>query len=192
MRMLSVFHMAGQVRLGVRSVTWIIHSPHMLAYSVWQTRQHKECNFISYEYSRVRPCYWYVSWDKNVYRYMYMYCIPSMTLWGVYMYNFFSAGTVNVTLQDVLIFVTTLDCKPPLGFRQLPRLRFIHDDERILPTACTCSCVLSLPTAPCEYHLFRRWRLEEETVALAECKDWTSLRSVFTLSLFPKTFIILK
>ena len=86
--------------------------------------------------------------------------------------TYFLAGTVNIILQDVLIFATALDCKPPLVFKQCPQLRFIHDNERILPTASTCSFVLSLPTAPCEYSLFKQ-RMEMSfggDSSLVQCK----------------------
>ena len=51
----------------------------------------------------------------------------------------FTDGLLDVTLEDVLIFFTGCDRKPPLGFSRIPELYFLHDKNSTMATASTCS-----------------------------------------------------
>ena len=54
-------------------------------------------------------------------------------------------------MKDVMVFATTYDSPPPLGFKDQPTIKFIHREERTLATASVCSCTVNLLTAPCDY-----------------------------------------
>ena len=59
-----------------------------------------------------------------------------------------SAETVGITPQQLLIFATGADQKPPLGFPKQPTINFNHNSfpvgVRKYPTANTCGLVLNL------------------------------------------------
>ena len=62
----------------------------------------------------------------------------------------------QVTLQNILSFVTATDRIPAGGFSSKLTLHFLHDMRDTLATASTCDCELRLPTAyaNCNYDAF--------------------------------------
>ena len=58
-----------------------------------------------------------------------------------------------VTLEDILIFFTGLDCEPPLGFHPKPTLKFTDSD---LATAGTCDMGFCLPIKHDQYDIIQR------------------------------------
>ncbi|XP_019857667.1 PREDICTED: G2/M phase-specific E3 ubiquitin-protein ligase-like [Amphimedon queenslandica] len=63
-------------------------------------------------------------------------------------------GSIDVTLDDVLIFLTGSDREPPLGFSRTPEVTFLHDASRTMALASTCTLELKLPTCHNEYSSF--------------------------------------
>lgn len=52
----------------------------------------------------------------------------------------------SVTLRlDLLAFITGADQIPPSGFDGIPQIQFLHGNA-ILPTACTCTPAINLPS----------------------------------------------
>ena len=54
-------------------------------------------------------------------------------------------GSMECTLEDVLIFVSGADKVPPLGFPNDPCLEFL-EREYVLPTVSMCSVILTIAT----------------------------------------------
>ena len=54
-----------------------------------------------------------------------------------------AGGSLDVTLESVMVFATGCDNVPLLGFERQPRLEFSVNER--LPTASTCSPTLRLP-----------------------------------------------
>uniref|UniRef100_A0A671XEA4 HECT domain-containing protein n=1 Tax=Sparus aurata TaxID=8175 RepID=A0A671XEA4_SPAAU len=68
-------------------------------------------------------------------------------------------GTRPVTLEQMLIFASGIDCIPPLGFPNHPTIQFLHDSNgyrRIFPEANTCEVILRLPLHP-SYSIFTEY-----------------------------------
>ncbi|KAL7408084.1 hypothetical protein ABVT39_018006 [Epinephelus coioides] len=68
-------------------------------------------------------------------------------------------GTRPVTLEQMLIFASGIDCIPPLGFPNHPTIEFLHDsngNRRIFPEANTCEVILRLPLHP-SYSIFMEY-----------------------------------
>ena len=63
-------------------------------------------------------------------------------------------GVINLTLGDLLVFVTGADHPPPLGFLLSPEVEFTDDTSRTLPWASTCTVMLYLSVHLKEYDLF--------------------------------------
>ena len=61
------------------------------------------------------------------------------------MFNFpFTDSLVpDVTIEDILIFVTGASANPPLGFELNPTIRFV--EWKCLPFASSCDNVLKFP-----------------------------------------------
>ena len=60
----------------------------------------------------------------------------------------------EISLGDVLAFITGADALPPLGFDKEPTIQFFPDRER-LPNASTCIPSLRLPRSLTEYYEFK-------------------------------------
>ena len=70
-------------------------------------------------------------------------------------YFSFSESTVEVTLQDVLVFFTGCDCKPTGFYNQIPKLTFLRGSNDTLATATTCELNLRLPVCYTDYDQFK-------------------------------------
>lgn len=56
-------------------------------------------------------------------------------------------GEVDITFEEVLVFITGADCAPPLGFPHPCSIKFYDQEQGIrrIPFSSTCSLSLSLP-----------------------------------------------
>ena len=50
----------------------------------------------------------------------------------------------HVSPAHILAYATGANRVPAAGFSNQPKIRFIHDDTKVHPTANTCSCELGL------------------------------------------------
>lgn len=64
------------------------------------------------------------------------------------------SGDIELTLEDLLAFVTGADHPPPLGFLTSPEITFTNQPDRILPTSSTCALVLYLSLHVKEFESF--------------------------------------
>lgn len=77
--------------------------------------------------------------------YMYIHiCMYTFTHPDLHVYAYVHTCTVDVSLEDVLVFVSGCDEIPIGGFERWPQLEFEH--TATLPTVSTCSPTLRLPT----------------------------------------------
>ena len=51
---------------------------------------------------------------------------------------------INITPGHVLAYATGASVTPAAGFKDHPRISFVHDDAKMLPAANTCSYELTL------------------------------------------------
>ena len=66
-----------------------------------------------------------------------------------------AGGEIDCTLEEDLVFFTGSSTIPPLGFKKQPKIVFLEDHSRVLPTASTCSLELRLPTCHVGYYDFK-------------------------------------
>nr|XP_055051490.1 G2/M phase-specific E3 ubiquitin-protein ligase-like [Misgurnus anguillicaudatus] len=56
---------------------------------------------------------------------------------------------IEIALEDVLVFASGASAIPPFGFRENPRITFLHEElngnQRMFPEANTCAIILKLP-----------------------------------------------
>lgn len=114
---------------------------------------------------------------------MYCFCFP-----------FRLEGTRPVTLEQMLIFASGIDCIPPLGFPNHPTIQFLHDSNgyrRIFPEANTCEVILRLPLHP-SYSIFTEYMesgiLQSPTFGLI----WVHVKVKSSLAFFTISLTILK
>ena len=55
------------------------------------------------------------------------------------------------------MFFTGSNTIPHLGFKKQPKIVFLEDHSRVLPTASTCSLKLLLPTCHVGYYDFKTY-----------------------------------
>jgi len=68
-------------------------------------------------------------------------------------------GQCQISLEDLLFFVTGVRAIPPLGFNPQPTVSFLHEPEindqlSAFPKANTCLCALQLPVLHSSYANF--------------------------------------
>ncbi|XP_031328077.1 G2/M phase-specific E3 ubiquitin-protein ligase-like [Photinus pyralis] len=77
-------------------------------------------------------------------------------------------NVTEVTLKDVIIFITAAETVPPLGFSIAPKITFLHDDATLYPKANTCALEISLPTCHSSYDKFK----QHMAFGIGNCKDF--------------------
>ena len=81
-----------------------------------------------------------------------------MTLFICINYYYINAGgEIDCTLEEGLVFFTGSSTIPPLDFKKQPKIVFLEDHSRVLPTASTCSLELRLPTCHVDYYDFKTY-----------------------------------
>lgn len=123
-------------------------------------------------------------WELNAHYWCkYCFCFP-----------FRLEGTRPVTLEQMLIFASGIDCIPPLGFPNHPTIQFLHDSNgyrRIFPEANTCEVLLRLPLHP-SYSIFTEYMesgiLQSPTFGLF----WVHVKVKSSLAFFTISLTILK
>ncbi|KAG9273569.1 G2/M phase-specific E3 ubiquitin-protein ligase-like [Astyanax mexicanus] len=68
-------------------------------------------------------------------------------LWECWLMSIQEEASMNITYEDVLVFVTGADAVPPLGFQQNCQIDFygLEAGCRRIPYSSTCACCLFLP-----------------------------------------------
>ena len=74
-----------------------------------------------------------------------------------FVFYVYAENSLPVSLEDILIFFTGADRKPPLGFPVIPTLEFLHGEQHTLATASTYSLILRLPTVHKSYASFKQY-----------------------------------
>lgn len=69
-------------------------------------------------------------------------------------FDFYTAGGIDCSLKDILIFITGSDVIPPTGFHKQLSLSFKHSYD-MFPTTSTCDLTLWLPTVHKSYEDFK-------------------------------------